>query len=604
MSGDQYYDHSAFPANGSLGLASSMRAELDKIETAFGKLPTLALASAGRPITFDLTGMAFAVMTAFPDITDYNVSLTAPGLVPKLPGGTTTFLRGDGTFGPQGVSSFPAFDRTTNTALTSADSMKIFNFTGSTSFSQTFNLNVLTSGVFIRLQNLGTADIEVVAPVSVTTTSTTSNSIAAGVTWTVGTGLAISVGHYMIARRTADSYAQRITGTVSAYNSGTGSITITPMHRVGSGTFTDWTITTGANGIDGLPSYVMYPRETRDFYINASTALVSTVVHKYYRKAIAGFVHIAPPGYIGTDLDMVGGSGGAGSGRKGAVGSVRNGGSPGGTPARIRKRVLLTVGAATTASIGAAGVSGAAQATDSTNGNSGTDGGNTTFGSYATAYGGVGGVGGDTSTNFGLTSGSGSQGKGSSSWVAINTAVIGGNPCSYNATVGVAGLPTHATHEEGGASGINVQPGNSIHGGASAASNNIGNLPPGGGKSIFGVAAGGWGAGVTTGEGTTSGGQAGKTGGWNVSGASGGTSGASPTAGGNGDASTADNEMGNPGAGGGSTATADVNGGAGGNGSFPGGPGGGGGACTNGTGSSGAGGTSQAGQMIIEGVVG
>ena len=119
MSGDQYYDHSTFPANGSLGLASSMRAEMEKIETAFGKLPTLALASAGRPIAFDLTGMAFAVMTAFPDITDYNVSLTAPGLVPKLPGGTTTFLRGDGTFGPQGVSSFPAFDRTTNTALTS-----------------------------------------------------------------------------------------------------------------------------------------------------------------------------------------------------------------------------------------------------------------------------------------------------------------------------------------------------------------------------------------------------------------------------------------------------------------------------------------------------
>ncbi len=88
------------------------------------------------------------------------------------------------------------------------------------------------------------------------TTSNTSNTISASgnKTFTVGTGLAYTVGQSVIAGFSATQY---MIGTVSAYNSGTGSMTIAVSSSAGSGNnLNPWSInlngaTQGATGATG-----------------------------------------------------------------------------------------------------------------------------------------------------------------------------------------------------------------------------------------------------------------------------------------------------------------------------------------------------------------
>lgn len=55
--GDEYYNHGAFPAPGSLASSAAMRAELDLIEAGFGKLPNLA-GQGGRQVIINSAGTA------------------------------------------------------------------------------------------------------------------------------------------------------------------------------------------------------------------------------------------------------------------------------------------------------------------------------------------------------------------------------------------------------------------------------------------------------------------------------------------------------------------------------------------------------------------
>ncbi len=376
-------------------------------------------------------------------------------------------------------------------------------------------------------------------------------------------------------------------------NSGTGTVTLS----------------LGAN-IDGLATRKVYPGERIKLFKDETAAAYRVHVEKaFYMKTsapAADYTFVMPSGYAGNlvDIDGIGGGGGAGSGRKGAAGTTRQGGSPGGAPGRVRRTLQITPGTSTAVAHGAAGAPGAAQTVDSTDGNAGTNGGNSTFGSLATAYGGIGGVGGSSgAATYGLTSGSGADGMGVSAWRASGNASLGGAPINTGNGMIATGAGYHANYEEGGASCSGGLVGKSIYGGAAAGSEDTVSTTaiPQGGNSLHGVAGGGWGGGVGAANNVTTGGTAGKTGTWSGAGASGGISGASPTAGANGTAGTSDFDMGNPGGGGGSTATAGVNGGRGGDGAGPGAPGGGGGACTNGAGNSGAGGTSQPGQWIVTG---
>lgn len=371
-------------------------------------------------------------------------------------------------------------------------------------------------------------------------------------------------------------------------NSGTGDVTIDPD---------------GTETIDGLTSYVIYPGEVRLIYKDETGLLWKSVVLKgYYRNQRGNFNFKQPPGYALTSFDGVGGGAGGGSGRKGATNTRRTGGSPGGTPGRIRRDFAgIAPGTVIAVTEGTAGVGGAAQTVDSTNGNPGTAGGNTSFGTLAIAYGGVAGVGGNTAQPFGLVSGSGSLGVGQASFSAAGAYAAGGAPFGQQPNTSFMTLC-----EEGGAAAY-AQTGEvgyrSIYGGASSVSNDTDNTINGvAGNSQYGVGAGGFGGWVTNANAVVNGNPAGVSGAWNGTGAAGGTSGAAPTAGANGAANAGtDFDMGNSGGGGGATQTAGVNAGKGGDGSFPGGAGGGGGACLNGAGNSGAGGAGQPGRAIIWG---
>lgn len=597
MPNDFYNHDDGYPAFGAQGASAAMRAELDKIGQGFNKLPTL-VGNGGKPLMVAADGLSVQAITAFTDTTFGNVSTLAHGLVPKLPGGTASFFRADGTFAATPSSSLVEIQRSSNTVIDSSNLSQIIRYTGTTNFTQTLvSAAAAGTGFFCYLLNANTADIEIQSPASITTASTTSNSIAAGVTWTVGVGLGIAIGDTIVLRRTADPYNQRITGTVSAYNSGSGVLTATVLARVGSGTFTDWTVTTClvANSIDGVASYVMYQGELRMLYIDApGLAWRTAVIKPFYRKALVSFVYIHPPGYSSVDADLIGGGGGGGSGRRGAAASFRNGGAPGGAPSRIQRHILNLVASASYAiAIGANGTGGVVQSVDNTNGNPGTTGGNTSFSTLWTAFGGIGGIGGGNATI--VTTGSGSIASG----VSTTAASAGGAP-TPNAALGAAANVDNIG--DGGGGGTNTSlSGNSEWGGAGAGSQPNAATVTLSGSSIRGVSAAGHGGHITdTNTFPATAGTTGRNKTYTVGGGSlGGVCGAVPTAGTDGAATTSDDDAGNPGSGGGSSASVAAQ--RGGNGSLPGGPGGGGGASLNGL-NSGAGGDGAPGRVIIQGV--
>jgi len=74
-------------------------------------------------------------------------------------------------------------------------------------------------------------------------TSTTSLTVGAGAqTFTTQTGKAWAVGQPVVVARTSAPATTYMYGIITAYNSGTGSMTVQVTQTLGSGTFTDWTI--------------------------------------------------------------------------------------------------------------------------------------------------------------------------------------------------------------------------------------------------------------------------------------------------------------------------------------------------------------------------
>lgn len=496
--------------------------------------------------------------------------------------------------------------RSSNVQITAANFSNVIDCAGA-SWTQTFDaLSTFPAGWYFMVKNSGaaTAEIEVEAPAAVSTTSTTSNSIAAGTNWTVATGLAISNGDLVILRRTSDPFNQRIVGTVTSYTSGTGALVISSVCRIGSGTFTDWTITTrpATAGIDGFASFVVYSNEHRVFYKDGN-GLKSFPLVDYYMSRTTTFQYIHPPGYPGgADVDLVGAGGGGGSGSTRGVGSENAGGAPGGTPARVRRRVVFNAVQAYLVTIGSPGTGGAAQAGATADGNPGTSGGSTSLQGNFTAFGGVAGAGGNRGIASGVsTSGSGVGGQGIST-SAGGSGIQGGLPSNASGGPGSGGAPNNLEEGGGGCPLTTGVGGASISGGAGSSVPNVTttSLSLSGG-SMFGVPAGGVGGWITnTDTVPASAGQAGIRFSYSSGGLTGGTCGGSPTAGQNGATAANDNEVGGSGSGGGSSTSA--NGQPGGNGGFPGGAGGGGGATKNGF-SSGAGGNGAGGRAVLKGAM-
>lgn len=355
-------------------------------------------------------------------------------------------------------------------------------------------------------------------------------------------------------------------------NSGSGNVTLDPN---------------GSETIDGLTSFVMYPKEVRLILCNG-TSFKSVVINTFDLTLTSTTTITIPPGYKKLSFDMVAGGGGGGTGAVGTSDgtSGATGGGGGGGGSRSINAFPISYfgsnGASLTLTVGAGGSAGSA-------------GGNSSIGSVITTYGGGGGATG-TNTQFAYAGGGGGGGQaGVGSNGPVTTSNIyggGGAPVLTGsfATPSNADI-THNNISFGGGSSVG---GNATYGGGgggvaySSGGNAGGSLYAGGGGGAGGGNRGASGSGAAGGAGGSS---------MVYTGATGGAGGAATLAGTAG--TTVANGMGSGGGGGGSNLSG--NGGAGGAGGFPGGGGGGGGAASTGN-TAGTGGTGGSGQIRIMGI--
>jgi len=143
-------------------------------------------------------------------------------------------------------------------------------------------------------------------------------------------------------------------------NAGTGDITLDPS---------------GAETIDGLANFIMYPGEVRLIQCDG-TALRSVVLTAFSRTFTASGTFTKPPGYsyFGGLIWSAGASGG-----KNASGNNVNGGGGGGCFDFVFPSSTLSATETMTIGAGGAAISGSA--------NFGNDGGNTSLGSLITVFG-------------------------------------------------------------------------------------------------------------------------------------------------------------------------------------------------------------------------
>ena len=122
-------------------------------------------------------------------------------------------------------------------------------------------------------------------------TSTTSLTIGAGAqTFTTQAGKAWAVGQPAIIARTSAPDTARMSGTITAYNTGTGAMTVLVDTLLGAGTFSDWTIGLGtARAPDSLPTQT----------IVANTTAVPGI---HYLLAVGGITLTLPAALPAKDL--------------------------------------------------------------------------------------------------------------------------------------------------------------------------------------------------------------------------------------------------------------------------------------------------------------
>ena len=122
-------------------------------------------------------------------------------------------------------------------------------------------------------------------------TSATSLTIGAGAqSFTTQTGKAWVVGQPVIIARTSAPGTTRMSGTITAYTSGTGAMTVLVDTILGTGTYTDWTISLGtARAPDSLPIQVI-------------TANTTAVPGFHYVLATAGITLTLPASLPAKDL--------------------------------------------------------------------------------------------------------------------------------------------------------------------------------------------------------------------------------------------------------------------------------------------------------------
>lgn len=254
--------------------------------------------------------------------------------------------------------------------------------------------------------------------------------------------------------------------TCEVYNKGGGDVTIDPD---------------GAETIDGLTSFIMYPGEVRRILCDG-TAFTSIVLKPFYKQFTADGTFTKPPGYLSFGGLLWGG--GASGSRRGAgygINATASGG--GGGACRDFTFNASDLSATETVTIAAevAGPTGSP--------GEGTDGNDSSFGSLITAY---GGARGETSGTTPTTGGGGGG-------------IFGAGTSGGSGGTGGDGIGAYEGGAGGGESGsTSVNGGNSIYGGGGGG-NGASSGGGDGGNSVYGGAGGGGiGDGIGEGAGGTS----------------------------------------------------------------------------------------------------
>lgn len=112
---------------------------------------------------------------------------------------------------------------------------------------------------------VATASSAVLTSAGTSATSTTSIAVGTGSkTLVIQAGKTLSIGQFLMAASTA-SPANYMIGQITAYNGGTGALTINVLRTGGAGTFAAWTVsmsgtdnsaTLGANAFNGVQAFV------------------------------------------------------------------------------------------------------------------------------------------------------------------------------------------------------------------------------------------------------------------------------------------------------------------------------------------------------------
>ncbi len=216
-------------------------------------------------------------------------------------------------------------------------------------------------------------------------TSTSANDIGTGgKTWTTQTAKQFTVGGYVQIIRQTDTSMWMI-GQVTAYNSGTGSLTVTIEDSNGSGNYSGWDITVsgkrgeqGIQGINGAGVPTTTGSSGKILQVDSGATGTEWVTKPFQNIQIftSSGTFTPPSGVTKFFVILIGGGG---SGRRSSSGLY--GGQSG---ACIYGQLEIT--AAQTVTIGAGGTG---QSTNDTDGNAGSA---SSIGSIATANGGKGGT--------------------------------------------------------------------------------------------------------------------------------------------------------------------------------------------------------------------
>lgn len=354
------------------------------------------------------------------------------------------------------------------------------------------------------------------------------------------------------------------------FNAGSGDVTVQPN---------------GAETIDGLVDFVLYPGAVRLVYGNG-TALFSIPLKGGTRVFNGSGTYIVPPNISGLRVTVTACGGSGGRGATAATGNLASGG-PGGGGGETVQSVLSGIAAGTsvtvTAPAGPAGVAGTATTSQlATIGNAGSD---ASFGSYVSARAGTGAsIGGIVPSTSEFTVPGGLRAVTGSAPYSVTDSWLSGR--SYQGIAGVRGVGSEWAGGPGGPS-------------TASTDENFGL------RSLYGGGGGGAGGLVNSGNADVAAGQGGASGrsagSMTVNRGFGGTAGAvGGGAGGHGGAVRPDSYAGDGGGGGGANAAG--NGGRGGDGANPGGGGGGGGGCRNGS-TSGRGGDGGDARVTVEELV-